>query len=300
MHAPPIIVLGAPSAAPSRVAAMLGAHPVAIALPELRLFMADTVGELLEIFEVGGSGYADGLLRTVAVLEFGDDDDQHIVRAGHWLKRRADYRGGELLDYFAAQLAPRRLVTVDTETGWHPNSVDRLHQHCPDAQLLQIVNHPRPYCRTTATALAGRLFVAPDYKDYAVTPPVIDPQLAWLRIHCNLQRLVRMFPEVQARWLRIEDLHVAPEPILSALCAWLGWPAERRMLEAMQQPGSGRFCRHGPPLAPGGFDPEFLRAPDFERHLPLRETLDGEIEWRSGGRQFDPELAEQARALGYR
>lgn len=300
MHAPPVIVLGAPGPDPSRVAAMLGAHPAALALPELRLFMADTVGELLEIFAIAESGYDEGLARAVAFTEYGRRDETAIDDARDWLARRTDWSGAALLDHLARRLAPRRMVVVDTETGWQIAAADRLAEACPDASLLQVVTHPRPYCRATAERLAGRLFVAPDYKDYAVTPPVIDPQLAWLRIQLNLERLRGLLPPAQGRALRIEDLHVEPETTLAALCDWLGWPPDAPALQAMQRPERGPFSTYGPANAPGGFDPDYLRDPGFERRLPLRETLEGLIEWRGGDRGFDAGLAAKARTLGYR
>ncbi len=151
----------------------------------------------------------------------------------------------------------------------------------------------------SARALDGRLFIAPDYKDYAVNPPALDPQLAWFRVHANLAAAGALLPNACYRVLRIEDLLSRPEATLGELCEWLGWPAEPDQLAAMQQPEHSLFAALGPDAALYGADEGFLTDPGFARRLRLTERLDGPLEWRDDGRGFADEVRAIASRYGY-
>ncbi len=59
----PIFILAAPYSGASYLAGQLDGHAQLYALPELCLFMADEVGELLDIFRLSQGPHADGLLK---------------------------------------------------------------------------------------------------------------------------------------------------------------------------------------------------------------------------------------------
>jgi hypothetical protein len=88
---PPLFVLAAPFCGASHAAGMLGMHPQLYAVPELCLFMADSVAELLDIFRLSQGPHVDGLLRTIAQLEFGAQQDGEIAAARGWLAQRSDW-----------------------------------------------------------------------------------------------------------------------------------------------------------------------------------------------------------------
>ena len=295
----PLLIVAPPGAHASRLAAMLGQHRRAADLPELNLFMADTLGGLGEISALSDGLTSQGLRRAVAALYCGGQTDAGVVAAGVWLERRADWRGAWLLAELAQRLAPRVLVSAETSVGWRPDFIDRLLDDLPDVRLLHLVEHPRRWCRDAARALDGRLFIAPDYKDYAVNPPALDPQVAWFRVHANLAAAGAVLPNAQYHVLRIEDLLTRPEAALVGLCEWLGWPAEPDAVQAMQQPERSPFAAMGPDAALYGADEGFLIDPGFTRRLRLPERLDGPLEWRADGGSFAPEVHAIASRYGY-
>ena len=295
----PLLIVAPPGAHVSRLAAMLGQHSRGRDLPELNLFMAATVGALGDISALSEGLTSQGLRRAVAALHCGGQNDAGIAAAGRWLARRADWTGAALLAELARALAPRVLVTAETAIGWRPDFIDRLLDALPDARLLHVVEHPRRWCQEAAAALDGRLFIAPDYKDYAVNPPALDPQVAWFRVHANLAAAGALLPDANYHVLRVEDLLSRPDSTLAALCEWLGWAADPDQLDAMQQPERSPFAALGPDAALYGADERFLADPAFARRLQLAESLDGPLDWRADGQGFAAEVLAIASRYGY-
>lgn len=296
----PLLVLAPPFGDASRVAAMFGAHPQAVLLPELHLTMADTIGRLLDLCTIAQAGLEDGLLRAVAVLFCGGDVDANsIERAREWLLRRADRGTEDLLWEFAERTAPRQLVVPDTSVGWRPDTLRLLDAMFPDANWLHVVSHPRVYCGLAVAQLRKRLFIAPDFRDARIDPPLIDPQLAWLRVHANIDRAAAARPG-RLRRLRVEQLYAEPETTLEACCDWLGWDRSATSVAAMMHPERTPFATPGPLGAQYGLETEFIESPWFARRLKPQVSLDGPLDWRRDGLGFGDELRDLAGTYGYR
>ncbi|MFP5307652.1 MAG: sulfotransferase [Gammaproteobacteria bacterium] len=184
----PIFILAAPFSGASFLAAVLGSHPQLYAVPELNLFMADRVGELLGIYAAGQGTHGQGLLRAVAELECGGQSDAGVDGARAWLRARADWPVAGLLDALVARVAPRRLFVPDTETPLRAADLCRLRAAAPRAQLVQLLRHPYSACAAHAAWLRERLFVPADFKDHSTRPPLLDPQLGWFRAHRTIER----------------------------------------------------------------------------------------------------------------
>jgi len=295
----PLLIVAPPGAHASRLAAMLGQHSRGQDLPELNLFMAATVGGLGEISALSDGLTTHGLRRAIAAIHHGGQTDDGIAAAGRWLARRADWSGATMLAELARSLSPKLLVSTETSVGWRPDFIDRLLDDLPDARLLHLVEHPRRWCQDAVAALDGRLFIPPDYKDYAINPPALDPQLAWFRVHANLAAAGASLPDAQYRVFRVEDLLTRPETALAEICEWLGWAANPHEVDAMQQPERSPFASLGPDAAMYGADETFLSDPGFARRLRLPERLDGPLEWRADGQGFAAEVLAIASRYGY-
>ena len=81
----PVFVLAMPHCGAARVAAMLGMHTQAYGLPELNLFMADRLGELLSTFRRSESRLEDG-------GELAESFLQHFFPCGHDQQRVPQHR----------------------------------------------------------------------------------------------------------------------------------------------------------------------------------------------------------------
>lgn len=300
MIRPPLIILAPPGGKAALLSAMLGQHPDAYDAAEMSLFMSPRLDDTLAMFALADHALGQGLLRTIAHYYCGGQTDHGITTARAWLQRRADWKGAQLIDFLASTVAPSQLVFADTGVAWRPGYLDRLLDDLPDARLLHLLSHPRAYCRDYAADLATRLFVPPEFKDHGVRPIVIDPQLAWVRVHGGVQRAYCSLPDHQYRQLRMEDVFRSPDAVLGELCQWLGLSAAPAAIEAMQHPERGPFSGYGPTEAPNGTDQAFLDHPYFERRLTGSLSLEGPLEWRQDGVGFAAEVVELARSFGYR
>lgn len=303
MSAPaPVFVLSAPFSGAPVLTAMLGRHPAFCALPELNLFMASRMDELLEIFRVSQGSSGDGLLRAVAQLCFGGQLDATIALAKAWLAERADRPVRAVLDELRALAAPRRLVVQDAETPLRPSDIGRMLECAPDARFLLLVRHPWSQAVVLTDRLGDRLFVPSDFKDHSFSPPQIDPQIPWYRANRNLETwLLKARPDacLHVTW---EALISSPEPQLEAICQWLGAPAGASTVQAMADYSRWEFWGYGPPSAPYGLDPEALEdiSDDVMDAAFAAPSLDGRIPWRPDGAGFSPDVVRMAQAFGYR
>jgi hypothetical protein len=299
MQPAPLFIVAPPGRSASLLAAMLGAHPQAQDLPDLNLFLATNLDELQQIAALSDGLSAHGLWRAIAQFGFGNQSEEAVTAAQHWLRRRADWSGGALLRALSVQLAPRMLVTPETAIGWRIKDLERFQREQADARVLHLVEHPRAYCRERVAALKGRLFIAPDFKDYQANPPALDPQLAWFRVHSNLRAGFAAWPETQYLQLSFEAVATRPEQTLRGLMDWLGLPASDAAIATMQNPELGAFAGFGPASARLGYEEAFLRAPRFEGRIGVSERLEGPLDWREEGIGFATEVKALAGEFGY-
>lgn len=293
--APPLFILAAPFSGAAYLAAQLGQHPQLYALPELRLFMADTVGELLNIFELSQGPQIDGLLRAVAQIEFGAQNDAGVDAARGWLKQHAALSVGGLLQEFARRVAPSRLVVPDAESPLRPMDLRRLQRHVPGAQVVHLLRHPWTQGVLLSAWARERLFVPSDYKDHGYKPLIIDPQIAWLRANHNIERA---FPNPLRRFW-IEELDVDPLAVRTALCRALALQTSDATLNAMAQPEQWRFHGLGPRAAPYGLEPDaFESYKPEDLKLAAQVCFDLPLPWRPDSDGFAPEVLTLARRYG--
>lgn len=299
----PVFILAAPFSGASYLAGQLAAHPQLYAVPELCLFMADNVGELLDIFSLSQGPHGDGLLRAVAQLEFGAQTDAEIGAARDWLAQRRALGVGELLGQLAARAAPRRLVVPDTETPLRPIDLRRLLRQVPDARAIHLVRHPWTQgCRMSAWA-RERLFVPPDFKDHGWSPAVVDPQIPWLRANRNIETA---FAARDLLRLRDEALRLGPGMLvyrdaIDGLCRALALEHSAVTWRVMQAAAPWVYAGLGPRAAPYGLEAEVLETlAANDEALAEQCSLDAALPWRPGAEGFDAAVGMLAREYGYR
>lgn len=300
-HPAPVFILAAPYCGAARLAQRLAQHPALYALPELCLFMADRVDDLLGIFRISQGTHADGLLRAVAQLQFGAQRDGEIDAARDWLAQRRDSTVGELLAELAALIAPRRLVIPDSESPLRPIDLWRLRRHVAGARAIQLVRHPWTQGCLMAHSLRQRLFVPPDFKDHSWDPPMADPQIPWLRCNANIESSFASSPELMRR-LRLEALESAESRAgaLATLCEWIGVSAAPDIVDSMCKADDWIFAGHGPRAAPYGLEAEMLAPPPQAEHeRAAHAALNLPLPWRPDSIGFDASVVAHAQRYGY-
>lgn len=295
MHANPVVILAAPHSEAARVAAMLGRHPRAYHLPELRLFYCDSIGELLSLFEHTGERVADGLLRALAQIFFGGQTDAGITGAQRYLRRRADWSTAALFHAICEAVAPRVPVLHDCCAPMRVTELDRWFDAAPQARFIHLVRHPLGFSQAANEQLSTRVYYPPDYADSYDGHHRLDPQLLWYRVNDTLTRELNAREDSHEYQLVLETLLRDAPAELSSLCAWLQWEANSNTTELMLHPEQSAFSVPGPLSAPKGIDSTFLESPEFSAPLSLGATI-SHLQYAG----FAQEVISAASAYGYR
>jgi hypothetical protein len=310
----PVFVLAPPRSFSSVVATMLGQHPQMYGLPELELFAAETVGEWWELCGDASFPRAHGTLRAVAELFFGGQIAETIKLARGWLRRRAEFTTGHLLETLAAEVAPRIVVDKSTTNVYRSKSLRRISSMFPRARFIHLVRHPRGHGESVlkflrerekegpvpATHWMRRLAAWPDASSgKSATADDIDPQRGWYALHSNICKFLETLPPQQ--WLRVrgEDVLTDPDRHLRDIAQWLGVRADDASIDQMKHPERSPYACFGPPGARFGNDRFFLEDPILRPARVLTQSLEGPLSWRADGRGFSPEVKRLARDFGY-
>jgi len=293
----PVVVFGTPHSQAAHVGALLGGHPRALALPDVRLFSCEHVGDLLALYTHGDERGLDGLLRAVAYLFCGGQQDQHIVDARRFLHHRSAWSTAALLDLITDRVAPRVAVFHDITAPLHIVELDRWLAAAPGAAFLHLLRHPVVFSGAAERAINERLYIPPDYSDHSGHPR-LAPQLLWFRVHDTLEREFETHdsaaPPAAYRQVRLEELQGALGATLESLCQWLGWQHDDAILRDMCDTRRTPFAGRGPDSAPAGAESDFLNQPEFMSPLGARADTG-----RLAQSSLAPEIIARARSYGY-
>lgn len=278
---------------------MLGQHPQAYGFPELNLFVAETVEELLLTF----SGYRQiqlhGLLRTVAELYAGEQTVAAIDMARRWLLVRRERSTRELYYELCAKIAPLRGIDKSPAYVHRQATLQRLVRAFPDAYFLHLTRNPLDQGRSVLNAGGGIMAVLTNSIDYTTDPPTLDPQIAWFETQQTILDFLERIDDRRKLQLRGEDVLAHPQRGLLRLCRWLGLADDEPAITAMMHPEDSPYARLGPFGAHLGNDVNFLRSPAIRPGAVILPPLSGPLPWRRDGRGFREEVVNLAHALGY-
>ncbi len=306
----PVFVLAPPLSFSSIVATMLGQHPQMYGLPKLELFAAETVGEWWELCGDATFPRAHGALRAVAELFSGAQTEETIKFARGWLRRRAHFTTGYLLETLATKVAPRIVVDNSTSNVYQPKSLRRAAQMFPGARFIHLVRHPRGHGesvleflrerekegRVPATHWVRRLAAWPGANDYGTE---LDPQRGWLALHANITKFLETVPPEQHTRIRGEDILTDPDRHLRQITEWLGLRTDAEAIEEMKHPERSPYACFGPTGARFGKDRFFLENPVLRASRAESQSLEGPLSWRTDGEGFSRKVKRRAREFGY-
>src|SRR5438128_2155863 len=142
--ADPVFLL-APPLSFSAVCAMLGQHPQMYGLPELHLFVAETLAEWWSLAAHTTFDMADGLLRVVAQLYFDGQTEHDINLARGWLWRRAHVTTGYVFELLAEKVHPLIVLEKSPSIVFRVELMRRAYRMFPFARFIHLVQHPKGY-----------------------------------------------------------------------------------------------------------------------------------------------------------
>jgi hypothetical protein len=313
--ADPLLILAPPCTFSWVICAILGQHPQMYGLPELHLFSADTMGTWLEQCAREKYEMDHGLVRSVAEICFGAQTEYNVARARGWIRRRAHFTTGFLLEVLADRLQPLILVEKSPSIVHQPEFMQRAFHMFPGARFLHLVSHPGTYCASVMAAIAEmslRQALPPSHwllhlasfprREPGSLPgnSVLDPQVSWHTLNKRILEFLGSVPPDQKRTVRGEDLLVGSDAILLEVAGWLGLRTDGEALEEMKHPERSPFTPYGPASAQFGSDIFLLQGPILRPTWIEPPSLEGPLGWREDGQGFFPEVKELAHQFGYR
>jgi hypothetical protein len=271
----------------SLVSGMLGQHPGLYGLPEVNPFLAGTLGEAVAVLRLVRRRTLDGLYRAVAEIEFGSQTEAAVKRAEAWVGERHSWTPTDLMGHLADRVAPRRLVEKSPSTVLTPDRVALALRLLPEARVLHLTRHPVATTSSIAkiakgAAAGGR-----------------DPEDAWFGTNLAILTAGAGLPAGRYMAVRGEDVLGDPDQFLRQIAGWLELDATEADLAAMRRPEEGPFAFVGPPSAPFGADPNFLRNPTFICRPIRNKSLDAPLDWAPAGRRLRSRTVALAQILGY-
>jgi hypothetical protein len=287
---------------------MLGQHPELYGLPELHLLRYETVGEFLQGSLYEGFPIADGVLRTIAQLVFGEQSHANVQRSSSWLRRRSDWTGGLLIEAIAHIVSPLRLVEKSPSTVFEMEYMQRSLEMFPGARFLHLVRHPRAhgvsvikylnrpragdwlrrmasYCEETANEFEGDVSM--------------DPQRSWYGLHRRICDFLEKVPKHQTMRVRGEDVLSEPDAWIPEIARWLEISSDEEAVAATKHPERSPYACFGPLNAPYGLDFYFLQQPVLRPARAETQTLVGPLPWRRDRAGFNKAVVNLARTFGY-
>lgn len=298
-YPPPLFILGSPRSFTSLINGMLGQHPQAYGMPELNLFVAGRMRDLIEEFGGYRQIQIHGLMRVVAQLYGAEQTLVSLDMAKRWMLTRLDRSTAAIYQELCRRIAPLRAVDKSPVYSSKPDYLARLRDAFPDAYYLHLLRHPRTQGVSIMKIAKGMMAILENSVDYSVDPPVVDPQISWLSVQQNIVDHLEGVPADRQMTLRGEDVLNAPTSSLRKICRWLGMRTDALAIEAMMHPEDSPYACLGPLGAHLGNDINYLRSPAL-RHTRIRpSTLDGPLPWREDGAGFTDEVRAMAGRFGY-
>ena len=296
----PLFILAAPRSFTSLISAMLGQHPQTYGVPELSLFMGETLRDVTETVPGIRQQRAHGILRMVAQVYFGEQSLLSLESAKRWVFKRSHMSVGEVYIELCRQVAPKMIVDKSPRYPSKPEYLQRIHETFPGAYYIHLTRHPRTQGKSIMNIAGGLMAILLDSIDKSIDPPVIDPQYLWYTIQRNSLDFLSQIPASHQRHFKGEDILANPQGYFEEICRWLNLDWNEAALEAMLRPQDSPYACLGPYGAPYGNDPNFLRSPVFtQRKTVSSSVLEGPLPWRPDGQGFIPDVIEIAQKLGY-
>ena len=278
----------------SLVGAMLGQHPQLYGLPELNLFVADTVAQWHDDHtrRQNRPQALHGLVRALAQLHEGEQSEASVRHAWSWLADRREWSITRIFEHLAVAVAPRILVEKSASSTAQWSLLIRAYKTLPQANFLHIATHP--------LAVAHALLEQREAPSLEGSEWLQQQLKAWHHRHTAILDFASVLPEGQCVSLQGERLLTEEACYLPQIAQWLGIREDAEAIEAMRHPEQSPYAKPGPVNARWGDDRKFLLSPTLRRpELNWPPLRDDPLLARIANPELVGAVGELARQMGY-
>ncbi len=295
----PLFILCPGRSFSSVIAAVIGQHPQCYGLPELYIFLGETLGETVDLCEQSGRTSLVGLERVLAQLHDGVQTVDTVNAAKLWVKANRHLTARQLMDHIQDLVGDRILVEKSAGFGVDGAGFVRAVQSYPQASFLQLLRHPRSRGISHRNAMEEHKARRLMHKMMGIT---MDFEARWTDKHMQIHAFGRQLPPGQLMRMHGENILRDLRLYLPQICEWMDIRADDEAIEAMLRPEESPYSSIGPDNAKGGANRGYLANPtlDMDRLAKMRDpTLDAAMDWAP-----DQHFADMTKALasyyGYR
>lgn len=297
----PVFILSPPRSYSTVSLAMLAGHPQLYGFPEMLLFSAPTVGEILAGTRRGPvhEGWAQfgvefgnlGIARAVAEVHEAGQSSEAVERAMDWLRAHSDWEPVALMDYLLRLVHPKIGLEKSPGTADSDTAINTCLQAYPTSKYLHLTRHP---VSTVRSALKHWESLFP--REMPARRRANICLMSWYTCHVRIVKALHNLPSDQWMRVRAEDLLRAPHVWLPRLLDWLSLAHDNVTIELMTQTDKWRFAQYRKG-AIGGGDISFFRDP------ALRPVAAPAVELTSASWDISDEVRHRvtvlAKYLGY-
>jgi len=295
----PLFILGSPRSFTSLVCAMIGQHPEVYGVPELNLFVADTLEEFVDTFGGYRQLQQHGLLRTVAQIYAGEQNILSVDMARRWMMRRLEWNISDVYRELCQKVSPLRIADKSPVYGSSVDILKRIQDTFPNAYYLHLLRHPITQGQSILNIAKGMMAVMADSIDYSTDPPTVDPQIMWYEMQNNILTFLDGVPENHKMTMRGEDFLNERDTNLHRICNWLDIAVDKSAMEAMQHPEDSPYACLGPFGAHLGNDINFLESPMLRSVKINTPELTVPLPWRTDNKPLQEKVIKLAQHFGY-
>ncbi len=305
-----LIILCPPRSFSSVISTMIGQHPELYGFPELHLFSAETVREMIATYSTRGKVAAPGLLRTLAQEHHGIQSTETVLQALDWLMERKDWTTEKLFNYLIELINPKIGVEKTPNTSKRKQFLQRAYQICPDAYYLHLTRHPLSTRKSIFEFAKNREQKQQRKSDINNKKYSAEGLLFWYCMHVNIINFMNTLPTIQTMRIKGENILSQPDLYLKQIAEWLNIRTDDEAISAMKYPEKSPYAYIGPFPCPGGNDPKFMRSPILRSGTVKEPNLDKffkQKQWQpedikkvaSSDDKFKQKVSELAHFLGY-
>ena len=280
---------------------MLGRHPQLYGLPELNLFVADTIeGWYVTLSQKKKRAQpTSGLLRVLAQLHEEAQTEKSIDRAWEWLAARRRWSTRRLWEYLSELVYPRVLLDKSPLTSMRSTYMQRALEMIPNTNFIHLTRHPVATTKSMQE-LRDRGSKDDPEGDGASESKDNNPLLFWYKSHHAILKFCADLPEGQSLQVIGEHLLEENDKYLVQICQWLGLRYDPEAIEAMKHPEYSPYACLGPANAHYGNDPKFLMSPELRSAKFKLPPIEGYPHFMRASEEHQSNILVLAHQLGYR
>ena len=261
----PLFILSPPRSFSSLISSMLGQHPELHAFPELQIFSADTLHDMMKTNQERHNRLASpGSIRSIAEIHERLQTDESCTRAWLWMQKRSHWTAVEFFDYLRKKVSTQIAIDKTPINTSKQSRLEKIIHAYPNAKFLHLCRSVNGNTTSLREFIKGQDKLLGRMETNKLTRRALSrefPASVWYLCHRNILAIKPLIKQSNYLQLKGEDLLNQPNKMLSQFCKWINIEDKEEHIQAMLRPHESPYAFVGPSIAVGGNDGKFMKNP---------------------------------------